>query len=96
MKFQIQNSNVIIHTVNRVCLKGNSDLSGRFISFTRNLNIEIMAKKSGGIGSKILFFLLGMLAMLALDMIFHFNNSVKDKLDDELNKAQKKIEDVIK
>jgi hypothetical protein len=55
-----------------------------------------MAKKSGGIGSKILFFLLGMLAMLALDMIFHFNNSVKDKLDDEFNKAQKKIEEVIK
>jgi hypothetical protein len=55
-----------------------------------------MAKKSGGIGSKILFFLLGMMAMLALDMIFHFNNSVKHKLDDEFNKAQKKIEEAIK
>ena len=32
------------------------------------------------------------LVMLALDMIFHFNNSVKDKIDDELNKAQQKIE----
>lgn len=96
MKFQIQNSKVIIHSVNQVCLQGYSDLSGRFISFTGKLNIDIMAKKSGGIGSKILFFLLGMLAMLALDMIFHFNNSVKDKLDDEFNKAQKKIEDVIK
>ena len=80
----------------QVCLKVNSDLNGRFISFTWKLNIDIMAKKSGGIGSKILFFLLGMLAMLALDMIFHFNNSVKDKLDDEFNKAQKKIEEVIK
>lgn len=55
-----------------------------------------MAKKSGSLGSKILFFLLGMLAMFALDMIFHFNNSVKDKLNDELNKVQRKIEDVIK
>ena len=55
-----------------------------------------MAKKSGGFGSKILFFLLGMAAMLVLDMIFHFNNSVKDKLDDELNKAERKIENVFK
>ena len=46
--------------------------------------------------SRFLAFLLGMLLMLILDMIFHFNNSVKDKLDHEMNKAQKKIENAIK
>ena len=55
-----------------------------------------MAKKTKNLGGKILFFILGMLAMLVLDMIFHFNNSVKDKLDDEFNKAQQKIEKSLK
>ena len=52
--------------------------------------------KKGNTKTAVIYFILGMLAMLILDMIFHFNNSVKDKLDDELNKAQRKIEDVIK
>jgi Tfp pilus assembly protein PilO len=55
-----------------------------------------MAKKSGSLGSKILFFILGMLLMLGLDMIFHFNNSVEKQLNKELNKAERKIEDVFK
>jgi Tfp pilus assembly protein PilO len=55
-----------------------------------------MAKKSGSLGSKILFFILGMLFMLGLDMIFHFNNSVEKQLNKELNKAERKIEDVFK
>lgn len=55
-----------------------------------------MAKKTKNWGSKILFFILGMLAMLALDMIFHFNNSVKTGIDRELNKTQRKIENVFK
>lgn len=46
--------------------------------------------------SRFMVFLLGMLVMLILDMIFHFNNSVKDKLDHEMNKTRQKIEDVIK
>lgn len=55
-----------------------------------------MAKKTKGIGGKILFFILGMLLMLGLDMIFHFNNSVGKQLNKELNKAERKIEDVFK
>lgn len=46
--------------------------------------------------SRFVAFLLGMLLMLALDMIFHFNNSVEKKIDRELNKAQKKIENILK
>ncbi len=46
--------------------------------------------------SKVYYFLLGMLIMLVLDMIFHFNNSVERKIDRELNKAQKKIENALK
>jgi len=53
-----------------------------------------MAKKTKNLGGKIIFFILGMLAMLVLDMIFHFNNSVKTQLDRELNKAGHKVEDV--
>jgi len=55
-----------------------------------------MAKKTKSLGGKILFFILGMLLMLGLDMIFHFNNSVEKQLDRELNKVERKIEDVFK
>jgi hypothetical protein len=57
-----------------------------------------MAKKSkkGNTLQKILFFLLGMIVMLALDMIFQFNNSVEKGINRELNKAQDKIEEVFK
>ncbi|HSO86101.1 MAG TPA: hypothetical protein VLQ91_06090 [Draconibacterium sp.] len=55
-----------------------------------------MAKKTKNAGGKILFFILGLLVMLVLDMIFHFNNSVQKEIDSGLNKAQKKIENVLK
>lgn len=55
-----------------------------------------MAKKTKNLGGKILFFILGMILMLGLDMIFHFNNSVEKQLNKELNKAERKIEDVFK
>lgn len=55
-----------------------------------------MAKKTKNMGGKILFFILGMLAMLALDMIFQFNNSVEKGISREINKAQQKIEDALK
>jgi len=55
-----------------------------------------MAKKTKNLGGKILFFILGMFLMLGLDMIFHFNNSVEKQLNKELNKAERKIEDVFK
>jgi Tfp pilus assembly protein PilO len=55
-----------------------------------------MAKKTKSLGGKILFFILGMLLMLGLDMIFHFNNSVEKQINKELNKAERKIEDVFK
>jgi len=55
-----------------------------------------MAKKTKNLGGKILFFILGMLLMLGLDMIFHFNNSVEKQLNRELNKAERKIENVFK
>lgn len=55
-----------------------------------------MAKKTKNMGGKILFFILGMLAMLALDMIFQFNNSVEKGISKEINKAQQKIEDALK
>ncbi len=51
-----------------------------------------MAKKVKNPGGKILFFILGMLVMLALDMVFHFNNSVQKEIDRGLNKAGDKIE----
>lgn len=46
--------------------------------------------------SKVAYFLMGMILMLVLDMIFHFNNSVKSGIDRELNKTQRKIENVFK
>jgi len=55
-----------------------------------------MAKKTKNLGGKIIFFILGMLVMLALDMIFQFNNSVEKGISRELNKAQQKIEDALK
>ena len=55
-----------------------------------------MAKKTKNLGGKILFFILGMLLMLVLDMIFQFNNSVEKGINRELNKAQQKIEDALK
>ncbi len=42
--------------------------------------------------SKFIWFLMGMLVMLILDMIFQLNNSVEKKIDRELNNAQRKIE----
>jgi hypothetical protein len=42
--------------------------------------------------SKVYYFLLGMLIMLILDMIFHFNNSVEKKINHEINKTQRKVE----
>ncbi len=42
--------------------------------------------------SKFIWFLMGMLVMLILDMIFQLNNSVEKKIDKELNNAQRKIE----
>ena len=41
-------------------------------------------------------FVLGMLLMFVLDMIFHFNNSVEKQMEREVNKAQKKIENIFK
>lgn len=65
--------------------------------FLRSINSQYkMAKKTKSFGGKILFFILGMLAMLVLDMIFNFNNSVEKQLNRELNKAERKIEDVFK
>jgi hypothetical protein len=55
-----------------------------------------MAKKTQNMGGKIIFFIIGMLVMLLLDMIFHFNNSVQKEIDSSLNKAQEKIENVLK
>ena len=52
--------------------------------------------KKGSIWQKILFFILGMLAMMALDMVFHFNNSMETKLERELNKAERKLENAFK
>lgn len=55
-----------------------------------------MAKKTKNWSGKILFFILGMLVMLVLDMVFQFNNSVEKGINRELNKAQQKIEDALK
>ena len=46
--------------------------------------------------TKVFYFLMGMAVMLVLDMVFHFNNSVKSGIDREVNKAQRKIENVFK
>ena len=52
--------------------------------------------KKGNTKTAVIYFILGMLLMLVLDMIFHFNNSVEKQLNRELNKAERKIEDVFK
>lgn len=44
----------------------------------------------------ILYFILGMVVMLVLDMIFQLNNSVEKGVSREINKAQRKIENAIK
>ncbi|MDP2891149.1 MAG: hypothetical protein Q8P34_19555 [Bacteroidota bacterium] len=41
-------------------------------------------------------FILGLVVMFVLDMIFHFNNSVETQLKREMNKAEKKIENIFK
>ena len=55
-----------------------------------------MKNKKGNLWHKILYFILGMLVMLALDIIFQFNNSVEKGVNRELGKAQKKIEETLK
>lgn len=44
----------------------------------------------------IIAFIVGMAAMFVLDMVFHFNNSVKTQMQREANKTQKKIENIFK
>lgn len=41
-------------------------------------------------------FVLGLVVMFVADMIFHFNNSVETQLKREMNKAEKKIENIFK
>ncbi len=48
------------------------------------------------IKNAIIFFILGMGAMFALDMVFHFNNSIETQLKREMNKTQKDIENIFK
>lgn len=55
-----------------------------------------MKSKKGNTWNKMLYFILGMIAMLGLDMIFQFNNSVEKGVTRELNKAQRKIEDTFR
>jgi hypothetical protein len=55
-----------------------------------------MKSKKGNTWHKILYFILGMLVMFVIDMIFQFNNSFEKGLDNELNKAQQKIENIFK
>jgi hypothetical protein len=69
-----------------------SDVQASFTIFAKLISFRM--KKF--FKSKVYYFLLGMLIMLVLDMIFHFNNSVERKIDRELNKAQKKIENALK
>lgn len=41
-------------------------------------------------------FVFGLVVMFVLDMVFHFNNSVETQMKREANKAQKKIENILK
>jgi len=41
-------------------------------------------------------FVLGLVVMFVADMIFHFNNSVETQMKREMNKAEKKIENIFK
>ncbi|MDP3643760.1 MAG: hypothetical protein Q8S54_11285 [Bacteroidota bacterium] len=46
--------------------------------------------------SAFIFFIFGLAVMFVADMIFHFNNSVETQLKREMNKTQKKIENIFK
>ena len=52
--------------------------------------------KKGRTGTALIYFLLGLAVMFVLDMIFHFNNSVETQMKREMNKTQKKIENIFK
>ena len=52
--------------------------------------------KKGNTKTALIYFLPGMLVMFVADMIFHFNNSVETQLKREMNKAEKKIENIFK
>ena len=52
--------------------------------------------KKGNTKTSLIYFLLGMVVMFALDMVFHFNNSIDTKLKREMDKAQDKIENIFK
>jgi len=41
-------------------------------------------------------FVLGLVVMFVADMVFHFNNSVETQIKREMNKAEKKIENIFK
>jgi uncharacterized PurR-regulated membrane protein YhhQ (DUF165 family) len=41
-------------------------------------------------------FVLGLVVMFVADMVFHFNNSVETQMKREMNKAEKKIENIFK
>lgn len=41
-------------------------------------------------------FILGLAVMFVADMIFHFNNSIETQMKREMNKTQKKIENIFK
>lgn len=55
-----------------------------------------MKSKKGNLWHKILYFILGMVVMLVLDMVFQFNNSVEKGVNREFKKAERKIENVFK
>lgn len=44
----------------------------------------------------VISFFLGMLVMFVADIYFHFNNSVEAKLEKELKKTERKIEELFK
>lgn len=46
--------------------------------------------------SVLIAFILGLAVMFVADMIFHFNNSVETQMKREMNKAEKKIENIFK
>lgn len=52
--------------------------------------------KKGHFKTAFIYFFLGLAVMFVLDMIFHFNNSVETRLKREMNKAEKKIENIFK
>jgi predicted membrane channel-forming protein YqfA (hemolysin III family) len=52
--------------------------------------------KKGSSKTAVIFFLLGLAVMFVADMIFHFNNSIETQVKREMNKTQKKIENIFK